>query len=269
MTNRRDPARSRTPTNATRPNIASGSSGQLSWLKRIQQALSVANVIALAAVVVALPAGLLAWHQLGNDGASNVADGNGTTLAIVPSNPTPPGNAAASPSAPTAPPLATVKAQTPTMPQTVIVTPPKSDDRTAELDRPSLGRAGATVSDIGLNKRPVWLVTIENEGRSALGKVNNTLELSDRDGPAATLSCAQVAAAIDAPVLFAHGTNTGLMSGAPLSQKDWDDYNKGVPIMLAATYCIKDDLTGRSYVRHICLKRYVGGSVLGCRKNND
>lgn len=267
MSNRRNPKRARAQTNATRPNTTNGAPGQLSWLKRIQQAPSVANLIALAALVVALPAGLLAWHQLDKEGTSLVANDNKAVRATVPDSPVPPGNSAAN-AAPTALPLAPAKSTVPAASRTVTLTSPDRVDRTAEADRPALNRASATVTNVALDKQPIWLVTIENDGRPANFLVNNTVELSDLDGPAITLSCAQVAQKV-APVQFARGANTAQMSGASLNEKDWEAYNRGVPLMLAATYCSMDDVTGKKYVKHICLKHYVNGSMLGCRRNND
>jgi hypothetical protein len=95
----------------------------------------------------------------------------------------------------------------------------------------------------------------------------NTQELSDLDGPTVTLTCNQVKKT-GTTVQFAKQTGATLFGGV-LNQTEWDAYNKGTPVMLAVTYCFQDEITRKSYVKHICLKQYANGTLVGCRKNND
>ena len=149
-----------------------------------------------------------------------------------------------------------------------VVSPSTFDEREAELSRPNLILDGASVQDIGLDQVTKWSITMANEGRPANVSVMNTQELSNLEAPKKTLSCSEVEET-GTTVRFGKRTSATLFGGPPLSQSNWDDYNKGIPLMLAATYCFTDEITHRVYVKHICLKRYANGQTEGCRKNND
>lgn len=60
-----------------------------------------------------------------------------------------------------------------------------------------------------------------------------------------------------------------LRASKPVDQAGWDAYQKGVPLMLVATYCYKDDVTKRQHITHVCLKGYASGVVQQCRRGNE
>ena len=272
MANQRRSNGNRSSARRNRPVAATRSTGLLSWLKRVRQALSLANAIAFAAVVVALPAGLLAWHQLSDEKPVAAAQVQGADAIKLPNAALPKADtgASGSPSSSTAPTASVIArtAENASAPRTAGVSPSTFDEREAELSRPNLILESASVQDIGLDQVTKWSITIANEGRPANVSVMNTQELSNLEAPKKTLSCSEVEKT-GTTVRFGKRTSATLFGGPPLSQSDWDAYIKGIPLMLAATYCFTDDVTHRDYVKHICLKRYLNGQTEGCRKNND
>lgn len=272
MANQRRSTRGSASASSARPASAIGSVGQLSWLKRIQQALSLANVIALATVIVALPAGFLAWRQLSDEepirstpdqraGAKSLADAALYKPQVRPSA------SSSGPTGATAPALTSGIVRT-HVAHTVVVSPSTFDAREAELSRPNLILDSASVQDIGLGQLTKWSITMANEGRPTNVSVMNTQELSNLEAPTMTLLCPEVEKT-GTTVRFGKKTGATLYGGAPLSQSDWNAYTNGTPLMLAATYCFMDEVTHKPYVKHICLKHYANGQTAGCRTNND
>ncbi len=192
-TNQSKSYNSKSTASSRRPAVAAGVAGQSSWLKRIQQALSLANVIAIAAVVVALPACLLAWHQLVHERSVSITHARKVDAKKRVHNAPAKSDVRASSSVSgttIAPVVARVEGNDPKG-RTVIVHQSSFDEREAELSRPNLILDGASVQDIGLNQTTKWLITMTNEGRPANVSVMNTQELSSLDGPRNTLSCAE------------------------------------------------------------------------------
>lgn len=229
------------------------------------RSLSLANLLAIGVFFAALPASCVALDQWRSLRKKEQADVEALTAAKTQAAAT----VAIAVKDPASPKIdvKVVPTSIPVVARTIVVQP-KTDARMIEAGRPHITLSVWSVRKAALGQRTEWLITMKNSGRPTDVSVTDFQEVSNRDSPAVTPSCEDTRNyGGSAPI--AETMSAIYTAATPLDQASWDAYNRGVPLMLSATFCYADELTKKAYTAHICVRGYVDGSVTACPKGND
>ncbi len=246
------------------------------WLRRVARALSLSNIIAIIAVAIGIPGGMLAWSewtdsvkkdQLDRDAAkraervANAEEAQANAMAAMSTRPRGVEESAPSRAEPRQP-IPVVQ------PAPRVIVQARTANIDAALSRPYLSLKDWSLQKVALGEKSEWIITMENSGRPTMVSVTQFQAFAEADSPPVVPSCSDTLQfGSSSPI---KGTQRSILrASVPVDQTGWEAFQKDTPLLVSATYCYKDDITNRVHVTHICLKGYASGAVHQCRRGND